>query len=239
MGEFRPSEEVIAEIREQTDTVLLSFSTGKDAIASALALRGKFKRVIPYYLYSVPGLEFIEASLAYYERELFGGEHIVRLPHPAMFRWLNNFVFQPPERCEIIERIGFPEIDYKDINAWLAEDQGYDPEVIFTATGVRAADSPFRRMHFVTRGAINWNSRLFYPVYDWNKDRLIDAIAQSGVKLPIDYQLFGRSFDGLDLRFLYPIKKHLPRDYAKIIEWFPLAELEIFRYECAQRGAKA
>ena len=40
MGEFRPSEEVIAEVREQTDTVLLSFSCGKDSIAAALALRG-------------------------------------------------------------------------------------------------------------------------------------------------------------------------------------------------------
>jgi hypothetical protein len=27
------------------------------------------------------------------------------------------------------------------------------------------------------------------------------------------------------------MKKHLPRDYARLLEWFPLADLEVFRWE--------
>jgi hypothetical protein len=50
-------------------------------------------------------------------------------------------------------------------------------------------------------------------------------------KLPIDYHLFGRSFDGMDYRFLKPIKDNFPKDFEKILEWFPLADLEIFRAE--------
>jgi hypothetical protein len=46
--------------------------------------------------------------------------------------------------------------------------------------------------------------------------------------------MFGRSFDGLDLRFLVPLKKHRPKDYAKVLEWFPLADLEVFRWERSQ-----
>ena len=30
---------------------------------------------------------------------------------------------------------------------------------------------------------------------------------------------------------LIPIKQHFPRDYQKILEWFPLADLELFRLE--------
>lgn len=48
-------------------------------------------------------------------------------------------------------------------------------------------------------------------------------------QLPVDYKLFGRTFDGIDYRFLKPIKENFPRDYEKIITWFPLAELELFR----------
>ena len=48
------------------------------------------------------------------------------------------------------------------------------------------------------------------------------------MKLGSDYKVFGRSFDGLDLRFLLPIKKHYPRDYQRILELIPLADLEIF-----------
>ena len=189
--------------------------------------------MIPYFLYRIPGLEINEEALAYFERKLFDGQHIIRLPHPALFRQLNALMFQPPERCEIIERAGFPSVSYKDINSWLREDNGMDPVKGFCATGVRAADSPLRRMHFIKNGPINWSDGMFYPVYDWNKDRLIDTIARSGLKLPREYKLFGKSFDGLDLRFLYPLKKHCPRDYQKVLDWFPLAELELFRYECS------
>lgn len=233
---FGPSEQVIEAIRERTDTVLLSFSRGKDSIAAYLAIRHRFERVIPFYLYQVPRLAFVEESLAYFERELFDGEHIIRLPHPSLLRQLNNFVFQPPERCAIIEAADFPDVDYRDVNGWLAAELGLDPELAFCATGVRATDSPMRRAHFSQRGAINWTDRLFYPVWDWNKDRIVSAIRDAGVRLPIDYKLFGRSLDGLDLRFLLPMREHLPDDYRRTLEWFPLADLEIFRWECAMRA---
>lgn len=225
---MRPSEEVIAEIRGVTDVVMLSFSTGKDAIAAYIAIRDVFPRIVPYYLYMVPGLEFVEESLAYYERVM--RMHITRLPHPALHRWLNNFTFQPPERLRLIEDAGLDVHDYDDIHRALREDFRL-PDEAFTASGVRAVDSPVRWAHFKKHGAINYKTRYFYPVYDWRKDRLIDAIRCSGIKLPIDYRVFGRSFDGLDFRFLAPIKEHFPRDYQRILDWFPLAELEMKRYE--------
>jgi len=46
-------------------------------------------------------------------------------------------------------------------------------------------------------------------------------------------------FDGIDYRFMKPIKDHFPRDYQRIIEWFPLAELEIKRREFAARRKTA
>ena len=41
--------------------------------------------------------------------------------------------------------------------------------------------------------------------------------------LPVDYEMFGRSFDGIDYRFISPIKERFPDDYARILEWFPMA----------------
>lgn len=93
--------ETIDFVRGRQAETLLAFSTGKDAIAAWLALREKFDAVHPYYLYLVPGLEFVEESLDYYER--FFGTKIVRLPHPSLHRWLNSFTFQPPERVAVIK----------------------------------------------------------------------------------------------------------------------------------------
>ena len=103
------------------------------------------------------------------------------------------------------------------------------PECVYTATGVRMADSPMRRIAMKTHGAINHNAKRFYPVFDWVKADLLREFDASGVRLPVDYKLFGRTFDGIDYRFLKPIKENFPRDYEKIITWFPLAELELFR----------
>ena len=88
-----------------------------------------------------------------------------------------------------------------------------------------------RRIGLTTHGCINHSQKRFYPVYDWKKADLLREIDNAGVKLPVDYRMFGRTFDGLDYRFLAPIKEHYPEDYQKILSWFPLADLEIRRRE--------
>lgn len=220
--------ETIQEVRKRQNKTLLAFSTGKDAIAAWLAIRDHFDEVIPYYLYLVPGLEFVEESLAYYEK--FFGVKITRLPHPSLHKWLNFKIFQPPENCLCIEQARLPNFGYYHIQQAMV--QMYKlPSDTLVADGVRAADSPIRRVSMGVHGTINYNRLKYHPIWDWRKKDLIDCFKKHNVKLPIDYKIFGRSFDGIDLRFLLPLKKHLPDDYKKVLEWFPLAELEIFRYE--------
>lgn len=234
MSKAIPGAEVIKTVRRHQDKTLLAFSTGKDAIAAWLAIRDHFDEVVPYYLYLVPGLEFVEESLAYYER--FFGCRIHRLPHPSLHRWLNALMYQAPENIAVIEQAGLPEFDYADIQRAMV--QAVRPDLqndMLVADGVRAADSPMRRIAISKNGPISFERARYHPVWDMLKADLIDMFRAHNVKLPVDYKIFGRSFDGLDLRFLMPIKKHFPRDYQKILEWFPLADIEIARYEFSIR----
>jgi hypothetical protein len=68
-------------------------------------------------------------------------------------------------------------------------------------------------------------------VYDWNMEKLTSEIKKEGVKLPIDYKIWGKSFDGLDYRFIKPLKDNFPNDYEKLKILFPLIDVEIKRYE--------
>jgi hypothetical protein len=213
------------------DKALLSFSCGKDSWAAWLSARDSFD-FTPYYLYLVPGLEFVDDYLDYAEQKL--GKRIIRLPHPAFYRWVNGLVFQAPERIRIIEAVGWPAFEYDDMREAVIEDCGL-PANCWVADGVRAADSPMRRASLLKSQGVSPKKRYFHPCWDWNKARLVDELNAANVKLPIDYQLFGRSFDGLDLRFLIKIRKELPRDYATILDWFPLVDMEIARYEFCQR----
>lgn len=229
------SEQVIQQIRSVTPDTLLAFSCGKDSIASWLAIREHFDNIVPFYMYLIPGnLSFIEESLQYYED--FFDTKIVRMPHDSLYRMLNGMTFQPPERLRFMQRLDLQEPNREDTAYAVAYDNDLDPDEVFTAIGVRQNDSIQRRLAIQKHGAINATQRHYYPVYDWSKQRLIDEIKKAGVKLPVDYNLFGRSFDGLDLRFIFQIKKNYPLDYQKILEWFPMVEVEIYRYEFAMKG---
>lgn len=225
-----PREVVIERIRglSPDNRVQLAFSCGKDAIAAWLILRDAGMEVYPYYRYLIPGLEFVEESLSYYEK--FFGVHIQRMPHPQLHAWLNAMLFQVPGNCAVIEAADLETFDFEMLNSWAKEEAGI-PEDCWTASGVRAADSINRRTAVKNHGPINFKNRTFLPVWDMKKDELISLLRLAGILLPVDYAIFGRSFDGLDYRFIYGIKKYFPRDYQRIVELFPLIDLELFRYE--------
>ena len=125
-----------------------------------------------------------------------------------------------------------PKFDAEDLQAAVIQHLKL-PATTFTALGVRAADSIFRRTMFTRSGAINHKALKFYPVWDWTKEAVRVEIFKAKLKLPIDYWLFGRSFDGLDYRFIAPVKRHYPEDYERLREYFPMVDAELKRAEFA------
>ena len=223
--------ETIAEIRRQNRRALLSFSCGKDSLACWLAIRDHFDEILPYYCYIVPGLEFVEEAIGYYERAFC--VKILQVPHYSLYRLLRNYIFQPPERCNDIDAADLP-VEDRDGPAKMCARVGGVGDPAWTAVGVRMVDTPMRRLHFRRHGSINAARSIFYPVWDWKKADIVDAIRKSGIKLPKEYRIFGRSFDGINFQFLFAMKKHFPRDYQRVLDWFPLAELELKRHEYAK-----
>ena len=57
----------------------------------------------------------------------------------------------------------------------------------------------------------------------------MDCISGHHIELPCDYEWFGRSFDGIDKRFTKVLKDKAPDDYATLLEWFPLLEVDHVR----------
>lgn len=210
------------------DTALLSFSAGKDAVAAWIQMRKFFKRIVPFYLYSVPGMEFVEEGLRYYEDRFETKIH--RYPHPNMFRILRNNVFQPPERWPIL-RDWELRVSHQEIDADVRRKAGVAGA--FVAVGTRTADSPTRLANVKRFGALNPTRRAFLPVFDWRIADVVENITKAGLKLTVDYRMFGRSFDGLDHRFLGPIKENFPRDYERLLQWYPMADLEFMRRNLA------
>jgi 3'-phosphoadenosine 5'-phosphosulfate sulfotransferase (PAPS reductase)/FAD synthetase len=225
--------ETIAAVRERTPDVLVSFSRGKDSISTLLGIQDHFDRVACYTYEVVPGLEFVEDSLEYFERKI--GAHIWRYPAPGIFRMLNHMIYQPKERWDLIRRFDLPELSHDLLQEFACIDAGFDYETAYNAVGMRSKDSVQRAFSIQHNGTINHHRRIFYPIHDWSKQDVVDSIVQAGWKLPIDYRYFSASFDGLYVKYLYPIKLFFPGDFRLICEWFPFCEMECLRYEAAMK----
>lgn len=218
------------EVREQLAAegrpVLLAFSCGKDSIAAWCAMRDMGIDVRPAYLYYVPGLQFVERSLDYFEQRF--GTRIARYPHPSLYRWINSYVYQAPERLRIIEAARLPNPTYEETWDLIRQEMGL-AEDTWCADGVRAADSIQRRGAFVQHGYFRQRLHKVSPIGDWVKKEVIDCIADHEIDLPVDYDWFGRSFDGIDRRFTAVLKEKDPQDYEILRSWFPLVEADHVR----------
>lgn len=239
-GTWLDSKALCAWMRERTDHVLVGFSTGKDSIATWHRLREYWPKenLHPYFLYLSPHMGMVERSIRYYEREF--GVHITRLPNRSVFRFLNDGVLQTPANLPIIWGANLHDFTYPDIYDLIADNLGLTDEMPWVAHGVRSADSPMRRMLLMKHGPWRPNERVFYPIHDWyvrydpkrpeTKGRNIaDCLKATGTKLPVDYRIYGRSFDGIDHRFTAPLREHFPEDYEALRDLYPLIGLDSWR----------
>lgn len=241
-----PSTELFEKLAGDGKPVILNFSRGKDSIAVWITCERYGIDVIPIHKSAVPGLKFIEDDLKRYED--YFQTHIIDLPSDGFYRRLNNYVFQPPERLAVIEAANLPSPTREEWDAMMRE--AFAEEDTWILDGVRATDSAQRRMAIMRHGPVKQRTRRQSPIWDWGISEVRQAIKDRGITLGPDYDLFGRylagaensrfkkglhgngrSIDGIRYDYLKPIKDHFPEDYQRILFWFPLAEMEILRYE--------
>ena len=148
-----------------------------------------------------------------------------------MYRALRGYTLQPPPRWPIIDELTLPNPTKEEMRALVLEhDAGVkNPEGLYNAVGIRATDGVVRYTTVRKHGAIIEHTKIFYPIWDWRKGYLMQRIKQAGLKLPADYAMFGRSFDGVHMEYITHIKAKYPKDYRTILDWFPLANLDLVR----------
>lgn len=230
--------QLMAEVLPRTEgRVTVSFSGGKDSVGCVLALQeAGFTDIVPVFLYIVPGLRFVEEGLTYYEK--LWGTRIIRLPHPQMYDFLRLRFYQPLDRHKLIKRFNPVQYSYVDVNREVLRDLGWSLATPM-AVGTRQDDSIFRRAAFRKTGPFNARTNMIYPVYDMSRADLYAKLVETQTRLAPDYRLFGRSFDGIDYRFLQPIQQHYPDDYEKLLHWFPDIATVVARYEFSKQRAQS
>lgn len=201
-----------------TDEVIVGFSGGKESIVVLDMCVKHFKRVVPFFMYYIPGLSFQERQLRWYEDKY--GLEIVRLPHFE----LSNLMRYGTLRNE---DLSVPIISINDIYAWMRDKYG----VNWIAAGERSGDSVIRGAMIKHSGSIDTKRGRFYPVAWWSKQEILDYIRVKKLYRGIDSRVLGASFEGVNTRSFVFLKEHFPSDYERALKLFPLAEGAVVRYQ--------
>lgn len=130
---------------ESQERVTLGFSTGKDSLACAILLKNMEIDFIPFLIYHIPDLDFVEKNLKMYEDKL--QKKIIKLPHPMLYDYLRHQDFMQPKMIEYLFKIDIPHLDFNDLIGCYLESINLKQD-LYDVVGQRADESFNRRMVF-------------------------------------------------------------------------------------------
>jgi hypothetical protein len=208
-------------------TNVLHFSTGADAVASYLKLKEHDIHPILVYHYFLKDLPMVKNYIDYFQRKF--NERIYQFPSTLWAERIDNVLYQPPvwAREKFGHHIAHYELDKftKDMfDKLIADTLGGD--VVFHL-GLRYTDG-IRRYQHLTRHGASFGDK-FYPIASFQIKDIQAILEKHDCLLPIEYRLWGISFESPRAWNMNLIKEHCPETYRQILGTFPLAGAEGLR----------
>lgn len=201
-----------------TDSVIVGFSGGKDSIVTLDLCFRYFKRVVPFFMFLVPNLEFQEKMLRWYENKY--NTEIIRIPHFEVSEFLKYGSFTLYDHD--VDIVGIT-----DTYEYIRQKTG----IHWIAAGERCADSIVRNAMIKQSGSIDYKRGRFYPIAYWKKNDVMQYIKHKKLYLSPEQKKLGFSFRSLAGSELAVIKENYPEDYKKILKIYPFAEAGVVRYQ--------
>lgn len=215
---------VLDELKTVTDSVIVLFSGGKDSVVLLDLCTKNFERVVPVYMYFVPGMEHVEAKLRQFEVRY--NLEVMKLPHWAASHYHANDYMQLGLGGK---SASVPKLRITDIENLARSRTGIE----WVVDGIRIADSMARRARLKTyrMNAICDVSKRAHPLAEWKKADVLAYVKRFRLPQPLDYG--GQMVSGVDItkNALRVIRDRWPDDYRKIITAFPLADSVLVEFD--------
>lgn len=208
----------MAKLAQKNDACLVAFSGGKDSLVCLDLACRHFKKVVPFFLYFIPGLKCVEKNLDAAESRY--GLDILYYPHFLLFEAITKQLYCKSSNETFIKLRPFGLIDIYRV---IMHDTGID----IVINGAKKSDSLWRRQKYFKYMTHDF---IFYPLVEWRKNDILAYLAMHDLSLPLSS---GRGSTGVDLSTpsLCWLHDNHYDDYLTVKKMFPLVEAVIKRRE--------
>ena len=201
-------------------TNVLHFSTGADSVACFLKLRENGIEPILIYKYFIKDLPMVKNYIDYFEKKF--NVHVFQFPSTLWAEHNDKVLYQLPikAREKHFNNLSKYYLDLytKDVfDQSLAKTLGGD--VVFHL-GLRYTDGLRRYQHIMKHGCSFENK--FYPIASFKVADIQELLDKYDCKLPIEYGLWGISFESPRSFNINLIKENCPSTYEAIKKQFPM-----------------
>ena len=211
-------------VREQSDSVIVFCSLGKDSLVTLDLVYPQFKRVVCVFMYFVPGLEHIERWVNW-AKARYPKMEFMQIPH-----WNLSFILRGGLYCVPNPKIKL--IKLADVVKAVRLKTGID----YVFLGMKKADSMNRRLMLKGYEAQMYiNNMQAYPLADWTQKDVLAYMKMKGIPEPIRYSLKASSGTGFNLDCFLWLRDNYPQDLQRIYKTFPMSERILWEYEQKQK----
>jgi hypothetical protein len=192
--------------------------------------------VIPIYFYICPDLKFIDENIKLYENHF--NIKIVQLRHPALYSHLGCADWQPWDKVLYMDQIAIKSHKFSDIIRKYLQNKGLLEKYQYDCNCMKESDSLNRRILLSKKSFIDRDKKIIYLTKKFTHKDIFAYIAENKIPLTKDYEIFGRSWDGMSYHFLTGVEKYYPEDFETMKKYFPLIEAELYRYKLYKKYGK-
>ncbi|MEM2003148.1 MAG: phosphoadenosine phosphosulfate reductase family protein [Nitrososphaerota archaeon] len=212
-------------VRQETDSIGVALSMGKDSLTTLDLCSQIFPHVEAFYLFRVRGLRVIRKWANYVQKRW--GIKVRMYPHWDLYRCYKYAVLQPHwEECRDVSRLTM-----KDIEIYFR----HEANVEWIAYGWRRTDSISRALIMKRIRGFWPETRRVFPIWNWKRSQVYEYLQQNNIPTPPG--LGRKEQGGLDFHpgALDYLRKYYPDDWKKWLRDFPFSEIQLLELKYAKK----